>query len=139
MSDPTAGDERVPLAVFGLHLSGQPLNHQLTELNATFLYAAHTSAEYRLYAIHGMGPSKPGAIRVADGSGQQIALEVWSIPVARLGAFVRQIPPPLGIGTVTLDGGQRVLGFICEGYIAGCAEEITHYGGWLAYLAGREH
>lgn len=129
--------EKIPLAVFGLHLTGQPLNHQLTALGATFLRADYTAPEYRLYAITNSGPAKPGAIRVTDGSGAAIALELWEMPVANLGSFVRQIPPPLGIGTVKLADGSLVKGFCCEGYVAGEAEEITHWGGWLAYL-GRE-
>ncbi len=127
--------DTVPLAVFGLHLSGQPLNHQLTNLGATLREQTQTAPQYRLYAIHDHGPAKPGAIYVTDGSGAAIALEVWDIPVAGLGEFVRQIPPPLGIGTVRLADGSTVKGFICESYIADTAEEITHLGGWLAYLA----
>ena len=126
--------ETIPLAVFGLHLSGQPLNHQLTTLGATFLRADFTAAEYRLYAITNAGPAKPGAVRVKDGTGAAIALELWEIPVANLGYFLLKIPPPLGIGTVVLADGSLVKGFSCEGYVAGEVEEITHLGGWLAYL-----
>ncbi|MBI3958022.1 MAG: hypothetical protein HY328_04355 [Chloroflexi bacterium] len=126
--------ETIPLAVFGLHLTGQPLNHQLTDLGATFLRADCTAPEYRLYVVANSGPAKPGAIHVTDGSGAAIALELWEMPVANLGYFARQIPPPLGIGAVKLADGSLVKGFSCEGYVAGEAEEITHLGGWLAYL-----
>ena len=126
--------ETIPLAVFGLHLTGQPLNHQLTDLAATFLRADFTAPEYRLYAIINSGPAKPGAVRVTDGTGAAIALELWEIPVANLGYFLQKIPPPLGLGTVVLADGSLVKGFSCEGYVAGEAEDITHLGGWLAWL-----
>jgi allophanate hydrolase len=131
-------EDRIPLAVFGLHLCGQPLNHQLLDLGATFVRTGKTAPTYRLYAIHGRGPAKPGAILVNDGSGAAIDLEIWSIPVDKLGHFVRMIPPPLGIGTVRLDDGSEVKGFICEGYVAEETEEITGFGGWLAYQESRK-
>jgi allophanate hydrolase len=48
------------------------------------------------------------------------------------------VPAPLGIGTVRLADGGAVKGFICEPAAvttAAGAQEITHFGGWLAYLA----
>ena len=131
---PKAQTDTMTLAVFGLHLTGQPLNRQLTDLGATFLRADCTAPEYRLYVITNSGPTKPGALRVIDGTGAAIALELWEIPVEHVGHFVRQIPPPLGIGTVKLADGSLVKGFCCEGYVAGEAEDITHLGGWLAYV-----
>jgi allophanate hydrolase len=48
------------------------------------------------------------------------------------------VPAPLGIGTVQLANGLSVKGFICEPAAitaATGARDITHFGGWLAYLA----
>lgn len=118
----------IELAVFGLHLTGQPLNYQLTDLGAVFVRADNTAASYRLFDVGG----KPGAVWVNDG-GTAVDLEIWKLPVANLGYFVAQVPP-LGIGTVQLADGSSVKGFICEGYVVEQAKEITQYGGWLAYL-----
>ena len=57
--------------------------------------------------------------------GAAIELEVWSLPAAAVGAFMRQIPAPLGIGTVALDDGSTVLGFLCESYATAGARDIT--------------
>jgi len=75
---------------------------------------------------------------VTDGSGTAVALEIWTLPKANLGYFVAQVPPPLGIGTVKLADGSSVKGFICEAYISEQAEDITEFGGWLAYLTAAE-
>ncbi len=130
-------DEYAPVAVFGLHLAGQPLNHQLTDLGGRLTYVGTTAPEYRFFALQGGGPEKPGAVLVTDGSGAAIELEVWEVPLANLGRFVRQIPPPLGYGTVKLASGEQVQGFICEGYGTATAQDITDYGGWRAYLAAQ--
>lgn len=129
--------DTVRVAVVGAHLSGLPLNHQLTERGATLVASTHTAAHYRLYALPGTTPPKPGLLRVADGSGGAIALEVWQMPLAQYGSFVAQIPAPLGIGTITLADGTCVQGFLCEAQALQGAQDITHLGGWRAYLASR--
>ncbi|MGC8732157.1 MAG: allophanate hydrolase-related protein, partial [Halothiobacillaceae bacterium] len=72
-------------------------------------------------------------IRVANG-GASIACEVWELPASAFGSFVSGIPAPLGIGTVQLDDGSAVAGFICEGIGIEGAKDITAFGGWKAYL-----
>ncbi len=136
-----AGTHAVPMvrvAVVGAHLSGMPLNSQLTERGAKWLTNAHTTADYRLYALPGTTPPKPGLQRVAPGQGGRIALEVWEMPVAHYGSFVALIPAPLGIGTLQLEGGASVQGFLCEGLALQGAEDITHLGGWRAYMARQQ-
>lgn len=123
----------VALAVVGAHLSGQPLNGQLTERGARLLRTCRTAAAYRLFALPGTTPPKPGLIRA--GAGAAIEVEVWSMPVERFGTFVAAIPAPLGIGTVELDDGTRVLGFLCESYALEGALDISAFGGWRNYLA----
>ncbi|MBV8667462.1 MAG: allophanate hydrolase [Burkholderiaceae bacterium] len=124
----------IQVAVVGAHLSGQPLNWQLQEAGARQLQATHTAAHYRLYALSGTVPPKPGLARVAT-DGKAIAVEVWEMPLRHFGNFVAQVPPPLGIGTVELADGSSVKGFLCEPLALQSATDITQYGGWRAYLA----
>jgi allophanate hydrolase len=132
---PSAG--RTWLAVCGAHLSGQPLNRELTELGARFVRAAHTASCYLLYALD-TTPEKPGLVRAVEpGDGERIELEVWELDVADFGAFVSRIPSPLGIGTIELEDGVQVQGFLCEYARVQGARDITAYGGWRAYLKSR--
>jgi allophanate hydrolase len=125
----------VRVAVVGAHLSGMPLNSQLTERRATLVATTETAPNYRFYALPGTTPPKPGLLRVADGTGGRIALEIWEMPAEHYGSFVALIPAPLGIGTLTLADGSTVQGFLCEALAAEGAQDITHLGGWRAYLA----
>jgi allophanate hydrolase len=125
----------VPLAVVGAHLSGQPLNWQLTDRGARLIKACRTAPEYRLYALDGTMPPKPGLVRDRDFRGAGIEVEVWAVPEDRFGSFVADVPAPLGIGSALLDDGQTVKCFICEPYALGAATEITRFGGWRNYLS----
>jgi allophanate hydrolase len=128
---------RTWLAVVGAHLSGQPLNRELTDLNARFVRAAHTAGCYLLYALD-TTPEKPGLVRAVDpGDGERIELEVWELDIAAFGGFVARIPSPLGIGTIELEDKTRVQGFVCEHVLVQGARDITAYGGWRAYLRSR--
>jgi allophanate hydrolase len=124
----------ISIAVVGAHLSGMALNHELTSRGGTLAKAATTAPAYRLYALPGGPPHRPGLIRVADG-GEPIAVEVWSLPPAAFGNFVAGIPAPLGIGTLALSDGTSVKGFLCEAVAAAGAKDITSFGGWRAYVA----
>jgi len=125
----------VKVAVVGAHLSGMPLNAQLTERGATLAGAAETAPHYKLFALPGTTPPKPGLLRVAAGQGARIALEVWEMPLAAYGSFVALIPAPLGIGTLELGDGSAVQGFLCEHEALLGAQDISHLGGWRAYAA----
>jgi allophanate hydrolase len=129
--------EGVTLAVVGAHLSGQPLNSQLTDRGARLLESVRTAAAYRLYALSGTGPARPGLVRTADGTGAAIECELWGLSEAAFGSFVAGVSAPLVIGTVKLADGREVKGFLCESYAASAAEDITATGGWRAYLALR--
>ncbi|HGM5453484.1 allophanate hydrolase [Serratia marcescens] len=129
---PSAGHVR--LAVVGAHLSGMPLNVQLTQRDAVRVEQTVTAPCYRLYALADTEPPKPGLARVAQGAA--IRVELWDIPLARFGEFVAEIPSPLGIGTLLLADGRRVKGFICEAWALEGATDITEFGGWRDYLAG---
>jgi allophanate hydrolase len=121
------------IAVVGAHLRGMPLNWQLTENDATFLKVCQTAPQYRLYALPGSIPPKPALVRVAEG-GSAIELELWQMPLERFGYFVDLIPPPLGIGSILLDGGDIVKGFVCESVAIAHADDISTFGGWRSYL-----
>ncbi|MGN2414148.1 allophanate hydrolase [Pseudomonas syringae] len=126
----------VQVAVVGAHLVGQPLNWQLLEGGARLLRTTTTSADYRLYALAGTSPPKPGLVRVLA-EGTSIEVEVWEMPLSQFGAFVAAIPAPLGIGSLQLADGQWVKGFICEpGGLEG-ALDITDFKGWRAYRAAQ--
>jgi allophanate hydrolase len=125
----------VKVAVVGAHLSGKPLNGQLIERGATLVGAAETAPHYRFFALPGTTPPKPGLLRVADGEGARIALEIWDMPVEHYGSFVALIPAPLGIGSLALADGGRVQGFLCEAQATAGATDISHFGGWRDYIA----
>lgn len=133
---PPPPEPTVRLAVVGAHLSGLPLNHQLTDAGARLVWCGRTAAQYRLYALPGTEPAKPGMVRVTR-DGAAIALEVWELALDAFGRFVAAIPPPLCIGSVALETGQVVKGFLCESAAVAGAIDITAAGGWRAYLDGR--
>jgi allophanate hydrolase len=132
---PAAG-RSVNLAVCGAHLTGLPLNWQLTQLGAKLLRATRTAPSYKLFALPGTTPPKPGLIRVAA-DGVPIEVEVWSVPVSGYGHFVSNIPAPLGIGTITLEDGSSVQSFLCEAIAVEGARDVSSFGGWRAFLAAR--
>jgi allophanate hydrolase len=126
---------RALLAVVGAHLSGQPLNRQLSERGARLVRTARTAPNYRLYALP-TTPPKPGMVRVgAGGEGRAIELEVYELSDEALGSFLRLVPGPLCIGTIALDDGAEVLGFLCESAATAGQRDISTYGGWRAFLA----
>jgi allophanate hydrolase len=125
----------ISIAVVGAHLSGQPLNTQLTERGARLLKSCRTWGDYRLFALPATVPPKPGLVRERGYQSTGIEAEVWSVPEDRFGGFVAAVPPPLAIGTVRLDSGEWVKGFVCEPLALEGAVEITGFGGWRKYLA----
>lgn len=133
-SAPPMTSDTVKVAVCGAHLSGLPLNHQLTDRGAKLVSKTHTAPVYRLYALP--DGKRPGLIR-DDRQGRAIEVEVWEMPSSHFGSFVAQIPAPLGIGRLDLQDGNQVSGFICEPYIIAQATEISSYGGWRAYFGRR--
>ena len=133
---PAAGaDDHIAMVVVGAHLSGMPLNSQLTERGATLIKTTHTAPSYKLYALPNTTPPKPGMLRVATGLGASIAVEVWRMPAEHYGSFVALIPSPLGIGSLTLEDSSHVQGFVCEAEALHDAQDISHLGGWRAYIA----
>lgn len=134
-SGPEIPDGWIPIVVCGAHLEGLALNFQLTSRNATLVTRAQTSANYRFYALPPNDdlPPRPGLVR--DAGGASIEVEVWALTADQFGDFVAQIPSPLGIGKVEVEGFGSLPGFICEPFAIPDAEEITNLGGWREFLA----
>jgi allophanate hydrolase len=128
--------ESVRLAVVGAHLEGMPLHWQLTSRAAKLVARTRTAPAYRLYAMANATPPKPALVHVGE-AGAAIELEVYEMPVALFGSFVAEVPAPLAIGTVTLQDGVEIKGFVSEPRASEGAEDITALGGWRAYMASR--
>ncbi|MGH8435113.1 MAG: allophanate hydrolase [Pseudomonas sp.] len=135
LSAPTnaARSDLARIVVCGAHLAGLPLNWQLTQRGGRLVEATRSSADYQLHALAGGPPLRPGMLRVAEG-GVAIEVEVWELPSRELGSFLTGIPAPLGLGKVQLADGRWESGFICEPYGLAGATDISHFGGWRAYL-----
>ncbi len=132
-----AGPDEIEIAVCGAHMSGLPLNRELTERGGRFLRAGRTEPAYRLYALPGGPPRRPGLLRVGPGEGGAIALEVWALPRTRVGDFLAGIPAPLGLGTLALADGTRPTGFLCEQVATRGAEDVTALGDWRRVIAAK--
>jgi len=133
---PVTREGYMRLAVVGAHLTGQPLNKQLTELSGTLARACKTSPDYRLYALANTVPPTPGLVRVSSG-GTPVEVEVWELTPEGFGTFMKGVPAPMCIGTLTLEDGERVHGFLCEPIALEGATDITEFGGWRAYLRSK--
>jgi allophanate hydrolase len=131
-----SADDEILLAVAGAHLLGQPLNGELTSRGARLVKTTRTAPGYRLIALSGTVPPKPGLVRAPGFAGSGIELEVWALSPSAFGAFVEGVPPPMVIGTVELEDGSSVKGFSCEPFSVEGSTDITHFGGWRAYRAG---
>ena len=128
------GSDEIPIAVVGAHLSGMALNGELRALGGRLLRAAATAPDYKLYALKGTTPPKPGMLRVAAGAGTSIELEVWALSPAAFGSFVATIPSPLSVGTIRLSDGSGVQGFLVEAEAVHGARDISKFGGWRAFM-----
>jgi hypothetical protein len=124
----------IKVALCGAHMQGLPLNPQLLALGGEFVAVTQTSANYRLFKLPEFVPERPGLIRVSQG-GTKISLEVWQMPIENYGKLVAAVPAPLGFGTITLEDGSLVNGFLCEAYATEGALELSALGGWRNYLA----
>ncbi len=124
-----AGPGETALFCVGGHMSGLPLNHEVTALGGRLHRIVRTAPAYRLHALG----KRPGMVRAAAGAA--ISGEVWVLPTAAIGTLLAGVPAPLGFGTVDLEDGP-CLGFLAEAAALHGAPDVTAYGGWRAYLAG---
>nr|WP_315838546.1 allophanate hydrolase [Bradyrhizobium prioritasuperba] len=129
--------DEIPIVVVGAHLSGMPLNTELQALDARFVEATMTAPDYKLYALPGTTPPKPGMLRVEPGNGTSIQVEVYTLSAKGFGQFVAAIPAPLSIGSVRLADGRLAKGFLVEPAALDGARDISHFGGWRAFIAAK--
>jgi hypothetical protein len=122
----------VLLAVNGTLMRGLKLSPNMAAAGATFVRETTTEPAYRLWSIN---DDHPAMIRVTDGSGVGVAVEVWSVPAAGLASILLNEPPGLSIGKVRLQDGSIVLGVLGEPALVDGQREITRHGGWRAYVA----
>ena len=134
LAPPPASSGAIAVAVVGAHLSGEPLNHELTTRGARLIRSCRTHAGYRLFALRNTKPAKPALVRAPGFEGPGIEVEVWEVSREAFADFVAGLVPPHGIGSVMLQDGFEMRGFICEAHALSDAEDITRYGGWRAYL-----
>ena len=132
----TPPENSLLLAVVGAHLTGQPLNHELTELGAALWRRTTTAARYRLFALDTQ-PPKPGLLRVLEVI-QPIECEVWQVPLEQVGRFLSKVSTPLAIGQIELCTGEWVHGFLCEHLATTRARDISHFGSWIRYRESLE-
>jgi len=125
----------ISIAVVGAHLSGMPLNGELRAAGARLIERTATAPHYRLYSLAGTRPPKPGLLRMKNGAGAAIEVEVWALSESAFGRFVAAVPRPLSIGTLELNGGHSVKGFLVEAEAVAGARDISSFGGWRAFMA----
>jgi allophanate hydrolase len=128
----------IEVVVCGAHLSGLPLNHQLTTRGGRLVEATRTAPVYRMFALPATDkfPPRPGLVRDEE-KGAALEVEIWSLPATTFGSFVDGIGSPLGIGKLLLADGHEVSGFLCEPHAVKSAEEITGLGGWRNFVDGQ--
>ncbi|GGB10848.1 allophanate hydrolase [Brucella endophytica] len=127
-------DGLVSVVVVGAHLSGMPLNHELSARGGVLTKTCRTGGEYRLFVLPDTAPPKPGLVREPGYAGAGLEVEIWKVTPEVFGGFVQKIPAPLGIGKITLNDGSEVSGFLCESHAVMGAQEITAMGGWRNYI-----
>jgi allophanate hydrolase len=126
-------NSEILVGVCGAHMSSLPLNWQLTELDAKLVKKTKTKEGYRLYVLENKDPIRPGMIYDSL-SPFKIEVEVWSMPVENFGKFMKQIQSPLAIGSVFLEDGNVVYGFLCESGYLKEAKEISNLGSWRVFI-----
>lgn len=134
MADPQPAADRLGMVVVGAHLQGMPLHGELVARGARLRARTATAASYRLYLLAGGPTVRPGLVRVTTG-GCPIEVEIYDLPAAEVGEFLRRVPAPLAIGQVELASGEWVHGFVCEPIALEGAVDISGFGGWRAYRA----
>jgi allophanate hydrolase len=131
----TAKPDEIAVAVVGAHLSGMPLNGELRSAGGRLIETTTTAPHYRLYALDGAKPARPGLLRVGHGAGSGIELEIWALPCEAFGRFVAAVPPPLSVGTIALSDGRAVKGFLVEAQAIATARDISSFGGWRKFVS----
>lgn len=129
--EPSAStDGELRLAVCGAHMAGEPLNAELTTRGARRVRPTRTAPRYRLYALP--DGKRPALLRT-ETEGAPIEVEVWSLPSREVGGFLATVTAPLALGSVELEDGRWVHGFVGEAVATAGARDITRFGGWRRF------
>ena len=127
--DALAADETA-LFCIGAHMSGLPLNPQLTALGGRFLRAARTAPAYRLYALG----NRPGH-GARTPTGGAIEGEVWALPTAAIGTLLARCRRRSASARVSWRTDPALASSPKPQGSRG--PDITRFGGWRAWLAAR--
>jgi allophanate hydrolase len=128
---PTAITE---LVVFGAHLRGGPLVHQLTDVGARWAGELTTAPRYRMTVLP-TTPPKPAITRMPEGTeGTALLGHRWLLSPAGLGRFLAALPAPMQLGKVEFSDGTWRTGFGCDASAA-TGPDISRYGSWPAAIA----
>jgi len=131
---PIAVANSVELVVFGAHLLGGPLVHQLTDVGARWAGEVTTAPRYRMSVLPTV-PAKPAVTRVTDdATGAPLLGHRWLLSPAALGRFLAALPAPMQLGKVEFDDGTWRTAFGCDG-AAATGPDISGYGSWPAAIA----
>ncbi|WP_370069745.1 allophanate hydrolase [Mycobacterium sp. MAA66] len=132
---PLAAADNVELVVFGAHLRGGALVHQLTDLGARWAGELTTAPRYRMTRLAST-PPKPIVARVADAAaGAALKGQRWLLSPAALGRFLAALPAPMQLGKVEFDDGTWRTAFGGGIAAADGGADISEYGGWEAAIA----
>ena len=130
---------RIEIAVVGAHLSGLPLNGELTALGGGFVRTADTTPDYRLFALPGTTPPRPGLLRVADRHRRRHRHRNLVARRRRLRRLRRQDPVARSASAPCASPMARtVKGFLVEAEAINGAKDISEFGGWRNFLAAKE-
>ena len=125
----------VRIAVVGAHLKGLPLHHQLIERDCRFVEKTQTSKHYKFFALTNSQPPKPGLVRSVGAQGASaIEVEIYDMPTSKVGSFFQGISFPLGLGSVELENGTWVKGFVCDAGVVTDSLDITSHRGWRNFI-----
>lgn len=130
-------NDNVQVGVFGAHVNGFPLNRDLTSQDAKLDQATTTSASHRFYSLDSAVPPPPGLRRIdaGEGNGQEINVQLWSLPKSASASFAETTLSPLALSSFELEDGSWVCGPVCESYGLDGASKLTDLGARNAYMA----
>jgi allophanate hydrolase len=132
---PLAAAASTELIVFGAHLRGGPLVHQLTDVGARWFGELTTAPHYRMSVLATV-PVKPAIGRVPETTeGAALYGHRWVLSPAALGIFLTALPAPMQLGKVEFADGTWRTAFGCDGVAAAGGKDISSYGSWPAAMA----
>ena len=123
---PEAVAPTVELAVFGAHMRGGPLVHELAGRGARWAGTVATAPHYRLVALDTV-PPKPGLIRDPE-RGRSIHGEKWVLSPAALGEFLAALPEPMMLGSVELSDDPIVISSANKSGNAAASRWVVGFG-----------